>query len=95
MSAPDRELFLDVSHLEPPEPLVRALAEAERLGPGQYMRMLHRREPCLLYPNLDKRGFSHLTRSSAGGRFEVFIWNRGDDAARRAVLTAAGELAGG
>ena len=91
----ESELFLDVSGLEPPEPLVRALAEADRLEPGQYLHMRHRREPCLLYPNLDKRGFSHVTRASRDGEFEVFIWSRGDTAAEQAARSAAGAFAEG
>ncbi|HFC53638.1 MAG TPA: DUF2249 domain-containing protein [Gammaproteobacteria bacterium] len=91
---PGSELFLDVSDLEPPEPLVKVLTEAERLEPGQYLHMRHRREPCLLYPNLDKRGFSHLTQASSEGHYHVFIWSRGDTAAERAARSAAGVSAG-
>ena len=52
------EVVLDVSELEAPEPLMRTLAAAETLGPGQYLRMTHRRFPCLLQENLEKRGFA-------------------------------------
>ncbi len=82
--------FLDVSDLEPPEPLVRALAEIDTLEEGQYLHMRHRREPCLLYPNLEQRGFAHLTRASGSG-FDVFIWRRGDSVAKQAACAAANE----
>ncbi len=85
------ECFLDVSDLEPPEPLVRALAEIDKLKTGQYLHMRHRREPCLLYPNLEQRGFAHLTRVS-GLDFEVFIWRRDDSAAGQAACAAAREF---
>ncbi len=35
------EILLDVSDLEPPEPLTRALDTVEQLTAGQYLRMLH------------------------------------------------------
>ena len=56
------EILLDVSDLEPPEPLVLTLEAAEQLEPGQYIRMLHRREPCMLYGNLDDNHFKSHQR---------------------------------
>lgn len=85
------EQRLDVSDLEPPEPLVRALDEAERLAPGTYLRMCHRREPCLLYGNLEARGFEHETRTGAETACEVFIWRRDDPEAEGAAREAAAE----
>ncbi len=82
--------FLDVSELEPPEPLLRVLEWVDGMGDGEFLQMYHRREPCLLYPNLERRGFSHLTRTRGSG-FTVFIWRAGDDAAERAVRTAVSE----
>ncbi len=92
--SPEAECFLDVSDLEPPEPLVRTLARVAALKEGQYLRMRHRREPCLLYPNLEQRGFSHLTRAS-GSDFDVFIWRKNDSVAEQAVCTAVDEYMGG
>ena len=90
--APEAECFLDVSDLEPPEPLVRALAEIDTLNQGQYLHMRHRREPCLLYPNLEKRGFAHLTCAGEDG-FDVFIWRKDDSVAEQAACVAANESA--
>lgn len=50
------EYCLDVSNLEPCEPLERTLAAVARLEAGDYLRILHRREPHLLYPLLEKEG---------------------------------------
>lgn len=77
--------LLDVSALEPPEPLERALAAIETLAPGEHLRLRHRREPHLLYPILAERGFDHRTVVRGEASYEVFIWRRGDAAARRAV----------
>lgn len=85
------ETLLDVSDREPPEPLVLTLAAAEALTPGRYVRMLHRREPCLLPDNLRRRGFSWRMRAAVSVAVEVFIWREGDEAAERAVQRALAE----
>lgn len=87
-----REVMLDVSELEPPEPLVQGLAAVERLQRGEYLRLLHRRRPNLLYENLRQRGFSSETRAGRVVACEVFIWRDGDEAAELAARAEAAEL---
>lgn len=84
------EVLLDVSDLEPPEPLVQVLEAAEQLKPGQYLRMLHRREPCLLFGNLDDNHFSYYQRKGTASAVEVFIWREKDDEAAAAVQAIVG-----
>ena len=55
---PDPIVRLDNRDLDPPEPMVRILAAAEKLSPGQTMSALLRREPVFLFPELEKRGHS-------------------------------------
>lgn len=78
---------LDVSDLEPCEPLERTLAAIALLKTGDFLRVLHRREPHLLYPLLEKGGFAWLTRSGETSRFEILIWRRGDKRAESAALS--------
>ncbi|WP_018236964.1 DUF2249 domain-containing protein [Ensifer sp. BR816] len=47
---------LDLTELDPPEPMVRILAAAERLRPGDVLFALLSREPIFLFPELAKRG---------------------------------------
>ena len=82
------ELLLDVSELEPPEPLELTLEAAEQLKPGQYLRMLHRRTPCILYGNLDDNNFKYFQRKGSTTAVEVFIWREDDDKAAKAVELA-------
>jgi hypothetical protein len=82
------ERVLDVSELEPPDPLVLTLAAADELVPGAFLRMLHRRDPCLLPDNLRQRGFRFLQRPGVRTAVEVFIWREGDAAAEQAVQHA-------
>ena len=72
------EILLDVSHLEPPEPLQKALEAIENLRQGEHLRMLHRRKPELLYPMLQKRGFSFHTFKGKQVAYEILIWKDGD-----------------
>ena len=57
---PDPAVRLDNRDLDPPEPLVRILAEADKLAPGETLSALLRREPVFLFPQLEKRGFRWL-----------------------------------
>jgi len=86
-----REHILDVSDLEPPEPLQRVLNALPELGEGDYLHMLHRREPLLLYPELERRGFRYLDISNGDHECELLIWRDGDAAAEHACLTHLGE----
>jgi hypothetical protein len=85
-----RERVLDVSALPPPEPLERTLESVDTLQPGEYLRMRHRREPWLLFPELDTRGFRYHMQSGTETAFEVFIWREGDAEAEAAAERAAG-----
>jgi Uncharacterized conserved protein (DUF2249) len=57
---PEPKLQLDNRDLDPPEPMVRILGAAETLGPGDTLSALLRREPVLLFPQLEKRGYRWL-----------------------------------
>lgn len=52
---PDPVVDLDLTGLEPPEPMVRILETLESLAPGQTMFALLAREPVFLFPELAKR----------------------------------------
>lgn len=81
----DNEIRLDVSHLEPCEPLERVLEAVRGLMPGQYIYMRHRCEPFPLYNILDQRGFEHFCRQGEDIPFEIFIWKSDDHAAQSLI----------
>jgi uncharacterized protein (DUF2249 family) len=64
---PQPVVELDNRELEPPEPMVRILAAAEKLGPGETLSALLRREPVFLFPQLEKRGYRWLGGFSPDG----------------------------
>ena len=79
------EVLLDVSELAPPEPLTLTLEAAAQLQPGQYLRMLHRRDPCMLFGNLDDNHFKYFQRKGTITAVEVFIWAEDDHQAETSV----------
>ncbi|ANW00376.1 DUF2249 domain-containing protein [Bradyrhizobium icense] len=64
---PEPVVRLDNRDLDPPEPMVRILAAAEKLGPGETLSALLRREPVFLFPQLEKRGYHWLGGFSPDG----------------------------
>ena len=69
----DAVVHLDVSDLVPPEPMVRILEAASKLGPGQTLLVEHHRRPVYLYPQLDAQGFLHETSELGPGRVQIRI----------------------
>ena len=65
---------IDVSELEPPEPMEQILARLRRLQPGQLLRVQHRREPFPLYPMLKQAGYKHYCIPSGTEAFLIYIW---------------------
>ena len=47
---------LDLTELDPPEPMARILAQSELMDPGEVLFALLSREPVFLMPELEKRG---------------------------------------
>ncbi len=88
---------LDVSQLEPPEPLQRALAALDILATGDCLCLLHRREPLLLFPTLEQRGFDHITQTMPRADnglpvFHIYIWRRHDAQAESVARRALNQL---
>ena len=83
------EHILDVSHLEPCEPLERILATIPNLQAGEYLRVLHRMEPQPLYPILTQKAYAWLTQEGKGVQIEVYIWRNTDSEAEVAARAGA------
>jgi uncharacterized protein (DUF2249 family) len=67
------DMLLDVSTLEPPEPLERVLDALAELAEGSRLRVLHRRQPFPLYDLLRQMGYAWET-TGVEGRYEILIW---------------------
>ncbi|MCK5876024.1 MAG: DUF2249 domain-containing protein [Candidatus Marithrix sp.] len=77
---------IDVSQLEPCEPMEQILAAIPNLPMGEYLHVLHRMEPHPLYKILSKQGYSWLTQ--VGKQLvEIYIWRSNDLVAEDKCLT--------
>ena len=68
------EQTIDVSALEPPEPLEQILDHLADLVPGDWLRVRHRRDPVPLYRMLRDMGYHWQTTCVAAEHFEIVIW---------------------
>ncbi len=73
-----REIILDVSELEPPQPFEEALKQLRKLPAGAYLRMLHRKQPLPLIQLLHENGYVVSMSNDPSGRWEIIIWNKSD-----------------
>lgn len=68
-----REILVDARWLEPPEPMQRALAALDVMGPDERVRLLIHREPFPLYALLQEKGYRHQIHLVGDGCYEVLI----------------------
>lgn len=59
--------YLELSELDPPEPMVRILAQLEEMAEGEVLFALLAREPLLLFPELSARGHAWAGDFDASG----------------------------
>ncbi len=75
---------LDVSGLEPPQPMIAILEKLVELGDGAQLLVHHHRDPVLLYEKLAARGYAARTSKRGEGDYLVHIapaWVFGPEAA--------------
>ncbi|MBE9525935.1 MAG: DUF2249 domain-containing protein [Proteobacteria bacterium] len=73
-----QEILIDVSEDEAPKPFEIILAQLARLKKGEYIRMLHRKQPLPLLQMLDENGFSFRMFSGTQTPWEIIIWSKQD-----------------
>jgi len=69
----EHTVYLDVRGFNPPEPMMRTLAELETLAPGQTLVQINSRIPQFLLPMLSERGFTWEIDDSRPERVTVRI----------------------
>lgn len=80
----EQAIVLDVSVLQPPEPMDKVLAAMDTLAEGQYIEMIHRMEPHPLYNILLDNGYRYHTHNP-DGLFHIYIWKATDKQAEAAA----------
>ena len=72
------EILIDVSELEAPEPFEKVVALVSAMKPGQYIRMLHRKQPLPLIQMLEDNGYACRAIEHQPSDWEILIWNKSD-----------------
>jgi len=68
-------ITIDCRELLPPEPLIKVMQSVENLKNGEAILMLHRHNPCSLFPKLEERGIKSDLKEFEDGSVEILIWN--------------------
>lgn len=67
---------LDARGLEPPQPMMKILEALATLSAGQCLAAHTDRQPMLLYPMLEQRGFTYETTRQSDGSHLTHIRHR-------------------
>jgi hypothetical protein len=73
-----KELLLDVSDLEAPEPLTKIIYLINKLELLSYLRVIHRKEPFPLYSILHENGFDYKAIKMHNSEYTILIWRVSD-----------------
>jgi len=68
-------ITVDCRELLPPEPLIKVMTSVENLKDDEAILMLHRHEPCSLFPKLEERDLKYDIKELKDGSIEILIWN--------------------
>lgn len=69
-----KPIVLDVSDLPAPEPFDRIMQTLSKLTKPHYLKVVHRKQPLLLYQPLQNLGFKFHVQKGVTQPFEIFIW---------------------
>jgi uncharacterized protein (DUF2249 family) len=64
---------LDVHELQPPEPMMKILENLDRIDEKSIMLVYHHREPHLLYPKLEERGYQVICNKLGEDNYKILI----------------------
>lgn len=70
---------IDVRELEPPEPMVKILETLSQVDEETLLLVHHHREPMMLYPKLEERGYQAVTNKIEENYYKVVITKKGKE----------------
>lgn len=69
----EKMIELDVRELVPPEPMIKILENLSRVNDNTVMVVHHHREPLMLYPKLEERGYTAVSNMIEENYYKVVI----------------------
>lgn len=82
----DSIVTLDVSDLEPPQPMHKICQTLTTLQPGQLLHVEHRRKPVPLFAILAQQQFDYRHSEVSTGKHYIWIWRQGDKPAYDSLM---------
>ena len=73
-----REILINASEMEAPQPFEEVLKRVKELQPDEYIHMLHRKQPLPLVQLLEENGYAIIIREGQSTPWEIFIWNKSE-----------------
>lgn len=67
---------LDVRELPPPEPMMKIFEKLSEVNEKTILLVHHHREPLMLYPKLDERGFEAISNKIEENYYKVLIFKK-------------------
>ncbi len=72
----EKIIEIDVRELPPPEPMMKILETINQVDEKTVLLVHHHREPMMLYPKLEERGFEAITNKINDNYFKVLIMKK-------------------
>ena len=69
---------IDVRDLAPPEPMIKVLESLTDVDEETVLVVHHHREPAMLYPKLEERGYAAMTNMIEENYYKVVITKKRD-----------------
>lgn len=76
----DNAVYIDVSELEPPQPMTVILEALNKLPKGHFLVVNHRRKPVPLFSLLAEQDYCWRHQLEAEEKHCIFIWHKQDSA---------------
>lgn len=72
----EKIIEIDVRELPPPEPMIKILETLSQIDEQTFLLVHHHREPMMLYPKLEERGFEAITNKINDNYYKVLIMKK-------------------
>ncbi|OMH32758.1 DUF2249 domain-containing protein [Motiliproteus sp. MSK22-1] len=84
-------VHIDVSELEPPEPMATVLKSLQQLESDAALRVYHRRQPFPLFKLLDEMGYAYHCIELNYSEFAIYIWLKNEESLHDFCYQAANQ----
>lgn len=74
----DNLIEIDVRNLEPPQPMINVLEKLKEVDERTVLVVHHHREPAMLFPKLEERGYQAVSNKIEENYFKVVITKKKD-----------------